>query len=72
MCWDAGNNSAGRQDAFHVLFVSGNNNPVKRPWLAQAAVAELANQESPPRSTDSRGKKPGGPGVAECEQRIAC
>ncbi len=29
-----------RDGAFHVLFASSNGDPVKRPWLAEAAVAE--------------------------------
>jgi glycosyltransferase involved in cell wall biosynthesis len=28
--------------AFHVLFASSNGDPVKRPWLAEAAVGKLA------------------------------
>ncbi len=28
------------RDSFHVLFASSNGDPVKRPWLAQAAVQE--------------------------------
>jgi teichuronic acid biosynthesis glycosyltransferase TuaC len=30
------------EDAFHVLFASGNGDPVKRPWLAEQAVQELS------------------------------
>ncbi|MEW6301940.1 MAG: glycosyltransferase [Verrucomicrobiota bacterium] len=30
-----------RNDSFHVLFASSNGDPVKRPWLAQAAVAQM-------------------------------
>ena len=32
--------------SFHVLFASSNGDPVKRPWLAEAAVASL-NRSSP-------------------------
>lgn len=28
--------------AFHVLFISSNGDPVKRPWLAEAAVAQMS------------------------------
>ncbi len=31
-----------RSDCFHVLFASANGDPVKRPWLAQAAVEQTA------------------------------
>jgi len=34
-------------DAFHVLFASSNGDPVKRPWLAQAAVAEALTHGTP-------------------------
>jgi len=30
------------KDTFHVLFASANNDPVKRPWLARAAIEETA------------------------------
>jgi len=33
--------------SFHVLFASSNGDPVKRPWLAKAAVAQLANGDRP-------------------------
>jgi teichuronic acid biosynthesis glycosyltransferase TuaC len=33
--------------AFHVLFASSNNDPVKRPWLARAAVDEVLRQQIP-------------------------
>ena len=36
-----------RGDAFHVLFASSNGDPVKRPWLAEAAVAEALRQGLP-------------------------
>jgi hypothetical protein len=32
------------RNAFHVLFASGNGDPVKRPWLAQKAVAEVSKR----------------------------
>ena len=34
--------------SFHVLFASSNGDPVKRPWLAKAAVAQMDNADSPP------------------------
>ena len=34
-------------DRFHVLFASSNGDPVKRPWLAKAAVAELMKRGVP-------------------------
>jgi teichuronic acid biosynthesis glycosyltransferase TuaC len=37
--WSAG--------AFNVLFASSNGDPVKRPWLAEAAVSELKRQGTP-------------------------
>src|SRR5947207_9536944 len=33
--------------SFHVLFASSNGDPVKRPWLARAAVAQMSNPERP-------------------------
>jgi teichuronic acid biosynthesis glycosyltransferase TuaC len=38
--WDPG--------AFHVLFASSNGDPVKRPWLAEAAVAQMPSSGRPP------------------------
>lgn len=32
---------------FHVLFASGNGDPVKRPWLAEAAVKEMRRGGQP-------------------------
>ncbi len=32
------------QDAFHVLFASGNGDPVKRPWLARQAVQQALSR----------------------------
>jgi teichuronic acid biosynthesis glycosyltransferase TuaC len=32
------------KDAFHVLFASGNGDPVKRPWLAEHAVQEASSR----------------------------
>jgi glycosyltransferase involved in cell wall biosynthesis len=37
--WSAG--------SFHVLFASSNGDPVKRPWLARAAVAQMSNSNRP-------------------------
>ncbi len=34
-------------DSFHVLFASSNGDPVKRPWLARAAVKEAAKRGIP-------------------------
>ncbi len=34
-------------DSFHVLFASSNGDPVKRPWLAKAAVEEAAKRGIP-------------------------
>ncbi len=34
-------------DTFHVLFASSNGDPVKRPWLAKAAVAEAVTRGIP-------------------------
>ncbi|MBU6399998.1 MAG: glycosyltransferase [Verrucomicrobia bacterium] len=34
-------------DCFHVLFASSNGDPVKRPWLASAAVARLYHPDRP-------------------------
>ena len=34
--------------SFHVLFASSNGDPVKRPWLAQAAVAQMSHADRPP------------------------
>jgi glycosyltransferase involved in cell wall biosynthesis len=34
--------------SFHVLFASSNGDPVKRPWLAKAAVAQMSNAERTP------------------------
>ncbi len=34
--------------SFHVLFASSNGDPVKRPWLAKAAVAQMALSKPPP------------------------
>lgn len=34
-------------DAFHVLFASSNGDPVKRPWLAKAAVEEALQRGLP-------------------------
>ena len=36
-----------RSGAFHVLFASSNGDPVKRPWLAKAAVEETLKQGIP-------------------------
>lgn len=36
-----------RRDAFHVLFASSNGDPVKRPWLAKAAVEQTLRQGIP-------------------------
>jgi glycosyltransferase involved in cell wall biosynthesis len=33
--------------SFHVLFASSNGDPVKRPWLAKAAVAQMSNADRP-------------------------
>lgn len=33
--------------SFHVLFASSNGDPVKRPWLASAAVARMSHSEQP-------------------------
>src|SRR6059036_2680017 len=33
--------------SFHVLFASSSGDPVKRPWLARAAVAQINNEDSP-------------------------
>jgi glycosyltransferase involved in cell wall biosynthesis len=33
--------------SFHVLFASNNGDPVKRPWLAKGAVAQLAHPSHP-------------------------
>ncbi len=35
------------RDAFHVLFASSNGDPVKRPWLAKAAVEETLKHGIP-------------------------
>jgi len=35
-------------DTFHVLFASSNGDPVKRPWLASAAVAQMEHADRPP------------------------
>ena len=35
-------------ESFHVLFASSNGDPVKRPWLAKDAVAQLNNPVRPP------------------------
>lgn len=37
-----------RPDSFHVLFASSNGDPVKQPWLAEAAVAHMSRGEHPP------------------------
>jgi glycosyltransferase involved in cell wall biosynthesis len=37
-----------RTDAFHVLFTSSNGDPVKRPWLAKAAVTQMSRADHPP------------------------
>ena len=37
-----------RADAFHVLFASSNGDPVKRPALAKAAVAQMSHGNRPP------------------------
>jgi len=37
-----------RSDAFHVLFASSNGDPVKRPGLAQTAVAAMSHADRPP------------------------
>jgi glycosyltransferase involved in cell wall biosynthesis len=37
-----------RADSFHVLFASSNGDPVKRPALAKAAVAQMSNAPRPP------------------------
>jgi len=34
--------------SFHVLFASSNGDPVKRPWLAKAAIAQMSNADRPP------------------------
>jgi teichuronic acid biosynthesis glycosyltransferase TuaC len=34
-------------ESFHVLFASSNGDPVKRPWLAEAAVAQLHHSNRP-------------------------
>jgi len=34
--------------SFHVLFASSNGDPVKRPWLAEAAVAQMSRSGRPP------------------------
>ena len=34
--------------SFHVLFASSNGDPVKRPWLASAAVAQMSNSQDRP------------------------
>ena len=34
-------------ESFHVLFASSNGDPVKRPWLAKDAVAQLNNSVRP-------------------------
>src|SRR5207245_1424254 len=34
--------------SFHVLFASSNGDPVKRPWLASAAVAKMSNPQDRP------------------------
>lgn len=36
-----------RDDSFHVLFASSNGDPVKRPWLATAAIAEASRRGIP-------------------------
>jgi teichuronic acid biosynthesis glycosyltransferase TuaC len=36
-----------RSDSFHVLFASSNGDPVKRPWLANAAVEETLRRGIP-------------------------
>jgi len=36
-----------RSDSFHVLFASSNGDPVKRPWLAKAAVEVAARRGIP-------------------------
>jgi teichuronic acid biosynthesis glycosyltransferase TuaC len=33
--------------SFHVLFASGNSDPVKQPWLARAAVAQMGQAGQP-------------------------
>src|SRR5205085_10756207 len=33
--------------SFHVLFASSNGDPVKRPWLASAAVAQMSKGHRP-------------------------
>lgn len=33
--------------SFHVLFASSNGDPVKRPWLAKAAVAQMSPPDAP-------------------------
>ena len=35
------------RDSFHVVFASSNGDPVKRPWLAKAAVEEARRQGLP-------------------------
>jgi glycosyltransferase involved in cell wall biosynthesis len=37
-----------RSDSFHVLFASSNGDPVKRPWLAKAAVARMSHAKRAP------------------------
>ena len=37
-----------RTDSFHVLFASSNGDPVKRPALAQAAIARMNQSNRPP------------------------
>jgi teichuronic acid biosynthesis glycosyltransferase TuaC len=34
------------ENAFHILFASGNGDPVKRPWLAEQAVQEVLRRGS--------------------------
>jgi teichuronic acid biosynthesis glycosyltransferase TuaC len=34
--------------SFHVLFASSNGDPVKRPWLASAAVDQMSNSQDRP------------------------
>jgi glycosyltransferase involved in cell wall biosynthesis len=34
--------------SFHVLFASSNGDPVKRPWLAKEAVAQVSKSDRPP------------------------
>jgi glycosyltransferase involved in cell wall biosynthesis len=33
--------------SFHVLFASSNGDPVKRPWLAEAAMAQMGGSDRP-------------------------